>query len=164
MTTSEPGHPHQPTESADAREARMAVEEYLRRTGMSGRPDDPGRSGLSTGAGDQGPAVPSAGGRGSTADAATGTESPAPHTGAPIDDRVADAVAREAWDAVTAATPPPPSPVEGGTPGEGRDGAAAEPAEVAELRRRATAIARGLRELGCRLDDTLLPGPDMAAG
>ncbi|MFB8272905.1 hypothetical protein ACFC96_40840 [Streptomyces sp. NPDC055955] len=75
-----------------------------------------------------------------------------------IDDRVAEEVARAAWDAVQDVTPPPPSPrsgpVEKSVPSPQR----------AERHRRAVAVARGLRELGYHLDETLLPGPDMAAG
>ncbi|MEU9098415.1 hypothetical protein [Streptomyces sp. NPDC048361] len=110
-------------ESADAREARRAIEEYLSRgaartdqsEGSAGRPGQ-------------------------------------------ADDRVAECVAREAWDAVQDATPAPPDPEAG--PAEKTEMSP----ERAELHRRAVAVARGLRELGYHLDETLLPGPDMAAG
>ncbi|MFG3280453.1 hypothetical protein [Streptomyces sp. NPDC048111] len=122
---------HGPDESANVREARRAIEEYLSRT--SG---DPRRRGAGAGSGADG--QPTAGDR--------------------IDDRVAECVAREAWDAVQEATPPPPDPEAG--PAE-----KTEPSpERAELHRRAVAIARGLQELGHHLDETLRPGPDMAAG
>ncbi|KOX25664.1 hypothetical protein ADL06_18715 [Streptomyces sp. NRRL F-6491] len=77
-----------------------------------------------------------------------------------IDDATAERIAREAWDAVSAATPPPPDPGTDRAPARG----AREPAEVTELRGRAIAVARGLHQLGYHLDETLLPGPDMAAG
>ncbi|MEU3607280.1 hypothetical protein AB0E83_17830 [Streptomyces sp. NPDC035033] len=75
-----------------------------------------------------------------------------------VDDRVAEEVARAAWDAVQEVTPPPPSPQAG--PAE----RAERSPERAERHRRAVAVARGLRELGHSLDETLLPGLDMAAG
>ncbi|MFE9410549.1 hypothetical protein ACFYN0_17420 [Streptomyces sp. NPDC006704] len=106
---------HGGSESANAQEARAAIDAYLSRT--SARP-----------------------------------------AGAEADDHVAESVAREAWDAVQDATPPPPDP--GAGPVE-----KTEPSpQRAELHRKAVAIARGLRELGYHLDETLLPGPDMAAG
>ncbi|WP_411107601.1 hypothetical protein [Streptomyces sp. cmx-4-9] len=74
-----------------------------------------------------------------------------------IDDRTAELVAREAWDAVMAVTPPPPDPATD-------PGPAVEPPEVAERRERAVAVVRGLQKLGHHLDETLLPGPDLAAG
>ncbi|MEU3459272.1 hypothetical protein ABZ721_04855 [Streptomyces sp. NPDC006733] len=74
------------------------------------------------------------------------------------DDRVAECVAREAWDAVQDVTPPPPDS-SGGQP-ERRAGQV----EQTEQHDRACRIARGLRELGHHLDETLLPGPGMAAG
>ncbi|MFF1411275.1 hypothetical protein ACFVX6_16050 [Streptomyces sp. NPDC058289] len=74
-----------------------------------------------------------------------------------VADGVAEAVAREAWDSVIAITPPPPDPATD-------PGPAVEPPEVAERRAEAMAIARGLQLLGYRLDETLLPGPDIAAG
>ncbi|WP_449479873.1 hypothetical protein [Streptomyces avidinii] len=74
-----------------------------------------------------------------------------------VDDQVADRIAREAWDAVIAVTPPPPDPATD-------PGPAVEPPEVAERRARAIAIARGLQRLGYHLDESLLPGPGMAAG
>ncbi|MFD6888026.1 hypothetical protein [Streptomyces sp. NPDC059957] len=39
-----------------------------------------------------------------------------------------------------------------------------EPPEVAERRAQANAITRGLQQLGYHRDETLLPGPGMAAG
>lgn len=74
-----------------------------------------------------------------------------------IDDRTAELVAREAWDAVMAVTPPPPDPATD-------PGPAVEPPEVAERRGQAVAVVRGLQQLGHHLDETLLPGPDLAAG
>ncbi|MEV7728713.1 hypothetical protein AB0P15_28805 [Streptomyces sp. NPDC087917] len=74
-----------------------------------------------------------------------------------VDDQVAECIAREAWDAVIAVTPPPPDPATD-------PGPAVEPPEVAERRAQAVAIVRGLRQLGYHLDESLLPGPDMAAG
>ncbi|MFF3214224.1 hypothetical protein ACFYYB_26570 [Streptomyces sp. NPDC002886] len=75
----------------------------------------------------------------------------------PVSDRIAELVAREAWDAVLVASPPPPDPAVD-------PGPAVEPLKVAERRAQAVAIVRGLQALGYRLDETLLPGPDMAAG
>ncbi|MCX5384488.1 hypothetical protein [Streptomyces sp. NBC_00083] len=75
-----------------------------------------------------------------------------------IDDSAAALIAREAWDAVQDATPAPPHPEAG--PAE----KTRMSPERAERHRRAVAVARGLRELGYHLDETLLPGPDMAAG
>lgn len=114
-----------PSESADVRAARTAIEAHLNRTGAPAA-DEPEGGGVRPG-------------------------------GRRVDDRTAERIAREAWDAVGEATPPPPDP--------GTDrGGAAEPPEVAERRREAVAVVRGLQELGYRLDETLLPGPDMAAG
>ncbi|MGW8330062.1 hypothetical protein ACWGLE_19440 [Streptomyces sp. NPDC055897] len=124
-------------ESPDVQEARLAIEEYLSRTRRSARPDE------ST----------EAGGRRS-ADGNSGSS----EDGGRFDDRMAESIARAAWDAVQDATPPPPDPAAG--PAEKTE----QPPELAELHRRAVAIARGLRELGYHLDETLLPGPDMAAG
>ncbi|MFE5513234.1 hypothetical protein ACFQ9J_22130 [Streptomyces sp. NPDC056529] len=126
-------------ESADVRAARAAIEAHLRRT-------EPAREGESRAAGSSAPPERPDG------DARDG--------GRRIDDATAERIAREAWDAVLAATPPPPDP--GTDPAPARS--AREPAEVTELRRRAIAVTRGLRELGHHLDETLLPGPDMAAG
>ncbi|MFI9111641.1 hypothetical protein [Streptomyces venezuelae] len=112
---------HGPAESADAREARQAIEDHL---GHAGTQEELSRWRNS--------------GR--------------------IDDRIAEAVAGAAWDAVQDATPPPPSPQAG--PAEKTE----QSPERAERHRRAVAVARGLRELGYHLDETLLPGPDMAAG
>ncbi|MFD3717843.1 hypothetical protein [Streptomyces sp. NPDC058674] len=77
-----------------------------------------------------------------------------------IDDRTAEQVAREAWDAVQDATPPAPDPATDTGPAD-----AGRPSpEHTERHRRAVAIARGLQELGYPLNETLRPGPDMAAG
>ncbi|MFE9118953.1 hypothetical protein [Streptomyces sp. NPDC007172] len=124
-------------ESNDVREARLAIAEYVRRTGTPARPD------------------------GSTSpegelDTAASPESAKDSDR--IDDRTAEDVARAAWDAVQDATPPPPDP--GAGPAEKTD----QSPELAERHRRAVAIARGLQQLGYHLDETLLPGPDMAAG
>ncbi|CAM5279126.1 hypothetical protein SXANM310S_03076 [Streptomyces xanthochromogenes] len=124
-------------ESTDVREARRAIEEYLRRTGTPARP------GGSTGPDGQ-------------VDAAGSPETA--KDGGRVDDRTAEAVARAAWDAVQDATPPPPDPAAG--PAEKTE----QSPELAELHRRAVAIAHGLQALGYHLDETLLPGPDMAAG
>ncbi|MEU6946497.1 hypothetical protein ABZ957_14895 [Streptomyces sp. NPDC046316] len=111
-----------PTESANVREARRAIDDCLGRTAAAAedlaRWRDSGR----------------------------------------IDDNLAEDVARAAWDAVQDATPPPPSPRSG--PAE----KTSQSPERAERHRRAVAVALGLRELGYHLDETLLPGPDMAAG
>ncbi|MFF5933401.1 hypothetical protein [Streptomyces sp. NPDC012508] len=110
-----------PTESANVRVARRAIDDYLGRTAAAedlARWRDSGR----------------------------------------IDDKLAEDVARAAWDAVQDATPPPPSPQAG--PAE----KTTQSPERAERHRRAGAVALGLRELGYHLDETLLPGPDMAAG
>ncbi|MEW1904644.1 MULTISPECIES: hypothetical protein [unclassified Streptomyces] len=133
MTTEPEGDP---AESADVRAARAAIEAHLDRT-------DPAR--------EREPR---------TTGALTSREEDTRDGGRRIDDATAERIAREAWDAVLAATPPPPDP--GTDPAPARS--AREPAEVTELRRRAIAVTRGLRELGHHLDETLLPGPDMAAG
>lgn len=68
--------------------------------------------------------------------------------------------AREAWDAVQEATPPTPDPQTDTGPAEkGRSSRG-----LAERHSRAVSVARGLQELGYHLDETLRPGPDMAAG
>ncbi|MET7542270.1 hypothetical protein [Streptomyces sp. NPDC005507] len=77
-----------------------------------------------------------------------------------IDDATAERIAREAWDAVQAVTPPPPDPETDAGPAQNRK----EPTEVAERRKQAIAVVRGLQQLGYHLDEKLLPGPDMAAG
>ncbi|MFJ3582947.1 hypothetical protein ACIPPS_12070 [Streptomyces sp. NPDC090127] len=118
-----------PAESADAREARRAIDDHLGRT-------------------------------------AAHEELARWRDGGRIDDRTAEDVARAAWDAVQDATPPPPSPTDA-TPPPPQAGPAEKTArspERAERHRRAVAVALGLRELGYHLDETLLPGPDMAAG
>lgn len=120
-----------PAESADVRAARAAIEAHLSRT-------EPGAAG-STG----------------SPDSPEGRDG-----GSRVDDATAERIAREAWDAVSAATPPPPDPGTDPAPARG----AREPEEVTELRRRAIAVTRGLHQLGYHLDETLLPGPDMAAG
>lgn len=74
-----------------------------------------------------------------------------------VNDQVAECIARQAWDAVMAVTPPPPDPATDAGP-------AVEPPQVAERRAQANAIVRGLQQLGYHLDETLLPGPGMAAG
>lgn len=125
-------------ESADVRAARAAIEAHLNRT-------DPAPEGEPHAAG---PSVP----REDRGDTAQGVRR--------VDDATAERIAREAWDAVLAATPPPPDPGTDPAPARG----VREPAEVTELRARAIAVTRGLRELGHHLDETLLPGPDMAAG
>ncbi|MFG2720574.1 hypothetical protein ACGFW5_20070 [Streptomyces sp. NPDC048416] len=135
---------HNGNESADAQEARRALDDYVRRTSARTRQDE--------GAGPLGVTEPGSVG---VTEPAPGGLSPA---GGRVDDHVAESVAREAWDAVQDATPAPPDPEAG--PAEKTD---LSP-ERAELHRRAVAIARGLRELGYHLDETLLPGPDMAAG
>ncbi|MFJ4341505.1 hypothetical protein [Streptomyces sp. NPDC088915] len=117
--------------SADVRAARAAIESYLSRTGTGEKPPEDAREGEGADPGDR-----------------------------RIDDATAERIAREAWDAVLAATPPPPDPGTDPAPARG----AREPAEVTELRGRAIAVARGLHQLGYHLDETLLPGPDMAAG
>ncbi|MFJ4871587.1 hypothetical protein [Streptomyces sp. NPDC088757] len=117
--------------SADVRAARAAIESYLSRTGQDGKSPEDAREGEDTPPGDR-----------------------------RIDDATAERIAREAWDAVLAATPPPPDPGTDPAPARG----AREPAEVTALRGRAIAVARGLHRLGYHLDETLLPGPDMAAG
>ncbi|MFC8490105.1 hypothetical protein ACFUJU_04740 [Streptomyces sp. NPDC057235] len=140
MTTEPEGAP---AESADVRAARAAIEAHLSRT-------DPERE-------------PRAAGSSASPERPERPERPdggAPGGGRRIDDATAERIAREAWDAVLAATPPPPDPGTDPAPARG----AREPAEVTELRRRAIAVTRGLRELGHHLDETLLPGPDMAAG
>ncbi|MEU3499598.1 hypothetical protein ABZ726_02110 [Streptomyces hundungensis] len=126
-------------ESADVHEARLAIDAYMRRT--SARTQQQGAAGplAEQGAGAGG------GGRPGQDESR-------------VDDRVAECVAREAWDAVQDATPPPPDPEAG--PSE----KTTQSPERAELHRRAVAIARGLQALGYHLDETLLPGPDMAAG
>ncbi|MGW9435455.1 hypothetical protein [Streptomyces sp. NPDC055607] len=121
--------------SADVRAARAAIESYLSRTGRGGKAPEDAREGSREGE-----------------DAAPGDRR--------IDDATAERIAREAWDAVLAATPPPPDPGTDPAPARG----AREPAEVTELRGRAISVARGLHRLGYHLDETLLPGPDMAAG
>ncbi|MFC8172185.1 hypothetical protein ACFUJ0_21035 [Streptomyces sp. NPDC057242] len=137
MTTEPEGAP---AESADVRAARAAIEAHLSRTDPEREPRAAGSS-----ASPERPERPDGG---------------APDGGRRIDDATAERIAREAWDAVLAATPPPPDPGTDPAPARG----AREPAEVTELRRRAIAVTRGLRELGHHLDETLLPGPDMAAG
>ncbi|MET9932989.1 MULTISPECIES: hypothetical protein [unclassified Streptomyces] len=117
--------------SADVRAARAAIESYLSRTDPGGKAPEGAREGEDTAPGDR-----------------------------RVDDATAERIAREAWDAVLAATPPPPDPGTDPAPARG----AREPAEVTELRGRAIAVARGLHRLGYHLDETLLPGPDMAAG
>ncbi|MFF5636928.1 hypothetical protein [Streptomyces sp. NPDC012825] len=117
--------------SADVRAARAAIEAHLSRTDPGGKTTDNARKGEDGAPGDL-----------------------------RIDDATAERIAREAWDAVLAATPPPPDPGTDPAPARG----AREPAEVTELRGRAIAVARGLHRLGYHLDETLLPGPDMAAG
>ncbi|AYG78848.1 hypothetical protein DWB77_00957 [Streptomyces hundungensis] len=126
-------------ESADVHEARLAIDAYMRRT--SARTQQEGAAGPLA---DQGAE-------------AGGGERPGQDDDR-VDDRVAECVAREAWDAVQDATPPPPDPEAG--PSE----KTTQSPERAELHRRAVAIARGLQALGYHLDETLLPGPDMAAG
>ncbi|MFJ6700659.1 hypothetical protein ACIQM4_32070 [Streptomyces sp. NPDC091272] len=79
-----------------------------------------------------------------------------------VDDQVAEQVARDAWDAVQDATPPAPDPVEGADTGAPSQDPPSP--ELAQRHRRAIAVARGLQELGYHLDETLRPGPDMAAG
>ncbi|MFZ4302578.1 hypothetical protein ACOZE3_32305 [Streptomyces cinereoruber] len=120
-------------ESADVRAARAAIEAHLNRTTPPSE-REPHAAGSSASREERG--------------------------GRRIDDATAERIAREAWDAVLAATPPPPDPGTDPAPARG----AREPAEVTELRARAIAVTRGLRELGHHLDETLLPGPDMAAG
>ncbi|MCT9093548.1 hypothetical protein N4G70_32465 [Streptomyces sp. ASQP_92] len=130
-------------ESADVREARLAIDAYLRRTSagthQAGAADPLAEHGADAGVGGR----PSQGGG---------------RVDGLVDDAVAERVAREAWDAVQDATPPPPDPEAG--PAE----KTSQSPERAELHRKAVAIARGLQALGYHLDETLLPGPDMAAG
>ncbi|MBT2445147.1 hypothetical protein J7E93_34705 [Streptomyces sp. ISL-36] len=133
--TAEPEH--SPAESADVREARRAIGDHL---------------GRAAAAAERGEAADADRGRSAVADLARWRER------GRIDDRLAEEVARAAWDAVQDATPPPPSPEAGPT-----EKTRPSP-ERAELHRRAVSVARGLRELGYHVDDTLLPGPDMAAG
>ncbi|MFE9407149.1 hypothetical protein ACFYNY_36160 [Streptomyces sp. NPDC006530] len=128
-------------ESADVREARLAIDAYLRRT--SAGTHQAGAAGhLAEQDADAGGRPSQGGGR----------------VDGRVDDAVAERVAREAWDAVQDATPPPPDPEAG--PAE----KTSQSPERAELHRKAVAIARGLQALGYHLDETLLPGPDMAAG
>ncbi|MEU3062670.1 hypothetical protein AB0P12_13860 [Streptomyces subrutilus] len=79
-----------------------------------------------------------------------------------IDDRLAAQVAGAAWDAVQDATPPAPDPST--DPGPDPTVESGPSAELAARHRRAVAVARGLAQLGYHLDETLRPGPDMAAG
>ncbi|MFJ7126120.1 hypothetical protein [Streptomyces sp. NPDC098101] len=137
MTTAPEGNP---AESADVRAARAAIEAHLSRTDPEREPDAAGATGS--------PASPE------------GRDEGGRDGGRRVDDATAERIAREAWDAVAAATPPPPDPGTDPAPALG----AREPEEVTELRRRAIAVARGLHQLGYHLDETLLPGPDMAAG
>lgn len=125
-------------ESNDIREARLAIAEYLGRRGTTPtRPD---------------------GSTSPDSELGTAARPEAAQDSDRIDDRTAADVARAAWDAVQDATPPPPDP--GAGPAEKTD----QSPELAERHRRAVAIARGLQQLGYHLDETLLPGPDMAAG
>ncbi|WP_328314794.1 hypothetical protein OG432_33955 [Streptomyces sp. NBC_00442] len=124
-------------ESADAQEARRAIDAYLSRRAASAQERE---------------------GAEYAADREPGTGGPPGRAGGRIGDDIAECVAREAWDAVQDATPAPPDP--GAGPAEKTEMSP----ERAELHRRAVAVARGLRELGYHLDETLLPGPDMAAG
>ncbi|MEU9192398.1 hypothetical protein [Streptomyces hundungensis] len=132
-------------ESADVHEARLAIDAYMRRT--SARTQQEGAAGPLA---DQGAGAGAGGGGRPGQDDGRVDDR--------VDDRVAECVAREAWDAVQDATPPPPDPEAG--PSE----KTTQSPERAELHRRAVAIARGLQALGYHLDETLLPGPDMAAG
>jgi hypothetical protein len=140
MTTEPDGDPVEP---AQVRAARSAIEAYLSGTGAEGN-----RLSRSAG-GPPGPSEPATGGPPAGGDRR-------------IDDATAERIAREAWDAVSAVTPPPPDP--GSDPGPARTAKEEEPAEVTERRRHAVAVVRGLQLLGYHLDETLLPGPDMAAG
>ncbi|MEU9419977.1 hypothetical protein [Streptomyces sp. NPDC048272] len=134
--TTQPDH-RGSADSGDVREARLAIDAFLARTSPE------------TGDGRTRP----------------GSEGPDTHlegrrTTGLLDDRLAEQVAREAWDAVQEATPPAPDPhTDAGPLQNGRPSP-----ELAERHRRAVSIARGLLELGYQLDETLRPGPDMAAG
>ncbi|MFD3571142.1 NAD-binding protein, partial [Streptomyces sp. NPDC058667] len=139
MTTAPEGDPVEP---GDVRAARSAIEAYLSRAAPEGEHHPP--RGADRPEGERLP-------RG--ADGPAGGERR-------IDDATAERIAREAWDAVSAATPPPPDPDSDAGPARMTE----EPAEVTERRNEAIAIARGLRLLGYHLDETLRPGPDMAAG
>ncbi|WP_392896400.1 hypothetical protein [Streptomyces sp. LN699] len=134
--TTQPG-PRGAADSGDVHEARLAIDAFLART-------SPEQDGSLTGPGGVGP----------------GADLERWRTTGLIDDRVAEQVAREAWDAVQEATPPPPDPEADAEPTDrGRPSR-----ELAERHRQAVSIARGLLELGHHLDETLRPGPDMAAG
>lgn len=124
--------------SGDVREARRAIEAFLARTapGHGEEPDLPQS---------QDPDADVERRRG----------------GARVDDRVAEQVAREAWDAVQDVTPPAPDPAQADAGPAAQGGPSPE---LAERHRRAIAITRGLLELGYHLDETLRPGPDMTAG
>ncbi|MFE4257116.1 hypothetical protein ACFRU3_48545 [Streptomyces sp. NPDC056910] len=133
-----------PVEQADVRATRTAIEAYLNRADSAseqqlGGAQAAGLGGSSALAGDGGAAA-----RGDRC----------------IDDATAERIAREAWDAVQAVTPPPPDPETDAGPAQNRK----EPKEVAERRQQAVAVVRGLQQLGYHLDEKLLPGPDMAAG
>ncbi|MFJ9342999.1 hypothetical protein ACIRP0_27435 [Streptomyces sp. NPDC101733] len=128
-----------PSESLDVREARLAIEAYLGRA--------------------HGPASGNAPSARDRAQEAAG-DVPAGRENSLFDDGAAERVARQAWDAVLAVTPPPPDPAVDPGPIDGH----VESAELLERRRHAERVARGLQELGYRLDETLLPGPGMAAG
>jgi hypothetical protein len=116
------------TGSSDAEEARRAIDTYLRRSAVGAE------------------ARPDAADLRHWQETGTTT------------DRVAECVAREAWDAVQDVMPPPPDS------SDGRPERAAGRMERTEQHERACRIARGLRELGHHLDETLMPGPGMAAG
>ncbi|MET7664864.1 hypothetical protein ABZS99_39705 [Streptomyces sp. NPDC005463] len=132
-----------PVEQADDRAARTAIDACLNRRDSASEQQlggtAAGRGGSSALEGDGGAAA-----RGDRR----------------IDDATAERIAREAWDAVQAVTPPPPDPGTDAGPAQNRK----EPTEVAERRKQAIAVVRGLQQLGYHLDEKLLPGPDMAAG